>query len=451
MADVESRGGDESTPLIAGKTANRGGSASASTSRDAHLDNCKFWLMCAVVFNHAFQDFFKSVLDKEAGGRPWCQPDVAPDRFGVYALARGTYMYLNLLGMPAFTLVSGICSRGLLRCATDDDGTGLAARSRRMVESLVVPYVVWQTFFLIYGTYGSKEFEPAPAHPVPFVSPVGVTWYLTALFAWRCSLQFIAKLRNVVAVTFAAGLAVGFVDTPRTENGGLPFLDYQRAVAFAPIFYVGATVLTEDVMRRLTDDGDGGASAGWVKIKRAFAWAATAATPALFAIAFAFGGGSDVESRGILPGICFDEAQRWAWTMDPYVGGVDAAAGGGRGDVERVVGVAVLLRLAFYACSVSLAVAFFVIVPRRERWYTARGSRTMYAYLLHLLVIRSYELVRDGCGLRERMPLWASAAVSLAALPSLTSVGLMSARCKAWTRWAVEPDFGRWLFPDDHA
>ena len=450
MADVESRGGDESTPLIAGKSANRGGSASAST-RDAHLDNCKFWLMCAVVFNHAFQDFFKSVLDKEAGGRPWCQPDVAPDRFGVYALARGTYMYLNLLGMPAFTLVSGICSRGLLRCATDDDGAGLAARSRRMVESLVVPYVVWQTFFLIYGTYGSKEFEPAPAHPVPFVSPVGVTWYLTALFAWRCSLQFIAKLRNVVAVTFAAGLAVGFVDTPRTENGGLPFLDYQRAVAFAPIFYVGATVLTEDVMRRLTDDGDGGASAGWVKIKRAVAWAATAATPALFAIAFAFGGGSDVESRGILPGICFDEAQRWAWTMDPYVGGVDAAAGGGRGDVERVVGVAVLLRLAFYACSVSLAVAFFVIVPRRERWYTARGSRTMYAYLLHLLVIRSYELVRDGCGLRERMPLWASAAVSLAALPSLTSVGLMSARCKAWTRWAVEPDFGRWLFPDDHA
>jgi len=449
MADVESRGGDESTPLIAGKSANRGGSASAST-RDAHLDNCKFWLMCAVVFNHAFQDFFKSVLDKEAGGRPWCQPDVAPDRFGVYALARGTYMYLNLLGMPAFTLVSGICSRGLLRCATDDDGAGLAARSRRMVESLVVPYVVWQTFFLIYGTYGSKEFEPAPAHPVPFVSPVGVTWYLTALFAWRCSLQFIAKLRNVVAVTFAAGLAVGFVDTPRTENGGLPFLDYQRAVAFAPIFYVGATVLTEDVMRRLTDDGDGGASTGWVKIKRAVAWAATAATPALFAIAFAFGGGSDVESRGILPGICFDEAQRWAWTMDPYVGGVDAAAGGGR-DVERVVGVAVLLRLAFYACSVSLAVAFFVIVPRRERWYTARGSRTMYAYLLHLLVIRSYELVRDGCGLRERMPLWASAAVSLAALPSLTSVGLMSARCKAWTHWAVEPDFGRWLFPDDHA
>lgn len=462
MADVESRGGDESTPLIAGKSANRGGSASASTSRDAHLDNCKFWLMCAVVFNHSFQDFFKSVLDKEAGGRPWCQPDVVPDRFGVYALARGTYMYLNLLGMPAFTLVSGICSRGLLRCATDDDGAGLAARSRRMVESLVVPYVVWQTFFLIYGTYGSKEFEPAPAHPVPFMSPVGVTWYLTALFAWRCSLQFIAKLRNVVAVTFAAGLAVGFVDTPRTENGGLPFLDYQRAVAFAPIFYVGATVLTEDVMRGLTSH-DGTRATFRGVIKRYVAWAIHAATPALFAVAFAYGGSESSESsessRGSSSrgsgsssrfGICFDEAQRWAWTMDPYVGR-DTHVGVGYVGSFEYVSYAVLSRLAFYAFAIAIAIAFFVVVPRDERWYTPSGSRTMYAYLLHLLVLRSYELVRDGTGLGGSMPLWASAAVSLAIMPIATSVGLMSSRCKAWTRWAVEPNLGRWLFPDDHA
>ena len=154
MADVESRGGgDESTPLMAGKAAGRGGAAGGS--RDAHLDNCKFWLMCAVVANHCFQDFFKSVLDREAGGRPWCQPDVARDPIGAYALARGAYMYLNLLGMPAFTLVSGICSRSLVRCATAGDGAGLATRSRRMVESLLVPYVIWQTVFLIYCTYGT--------------------------------------------------------------------------------------------------------------------------------------------------------------------------------------------------------------------------------------------------------------------------------------------------------
>ena len=298
MADVESRGGgDESTPLMAGKAAGRGGAAGGS--RDAHLDNCKFWLMCAVVANHCFQDFFKSVLDREAGGRPWCQPDVARDPIGAYALARGAYMYLNLLGMPAFTLVSGICSRSLVRCATAGDGAGLATRSRRMVESLLVPYVIWQTVFLIYGTYGTREFRPPPEHPVPFVSPVGVTWYLTALFAWRCSVQFIATLRNVVAVTFIVGLAVGFVDTPQTENGGLPFLDYQRAVAFAPMFYVGATALTEDVMSRLTSKGG-----AWV---RHVGWAVTVATPVVFTAVLRGGG------------VCFDEAQRWAWTMVRYV------------------------------------------------------------------------------------------------------------------------------------
>jgi fucose 4-O-acetylase-like acetyltransferase len=256
--------------------------------------------MCAVVFNHCFQDFFKSVLDREAGGRPWCQPDVARDPIGAYALARGAYMYLNLLGMPAFTLVSGICSRSLVRCATAGDGAGLATRSRRMIESLLVPYVIWQTVFLIYGTYGTGEFRPPPDHPVPFVSPVGVTWYLTALFAWRCSVQFIATLRNVVAVTFIVGLAVGFVDTPQTDNGGLPFLDYQRAVAFAPMFYVGATVLTEDAMSRLTTSKGG----AWV---RHVGWVVTIATPAVFTAVLRGGG------------VCFDEAQRWAWTMVRYV------------------------------------------------------------------------------------------------------------------------------------
>ena len=439
MADVESRGGgDESTPLMAGKAAGRGGAAGGS--RDAHLDNCKFWLMCAVVANHCFQDFFKSVLDREAGGRPWCQPDVARDPIGAYALARGAYMYLNLLGMPAFTLVSGICSRSLVRCATAGAGAGLATRSRRMVESLLVPYVIWQTVFLIYGTYGTGEFRPPPEHPVPFVSPVGVTWYLTALFAWRCSVQFIATLRNVVAVTFIVGLVVGFVDTPQTENGGLPFLDFQRAVAFAPMFYVGATALTEDVMSRLTSKGG-----AWV---RYVGWAVTVATPAVFTAVLRWGG------------VCFDEAQRWAWTMVRYVlifmfvWAIRLTAcfvyRYGDGVMDEPVWAQMGFRLVFYVASIAVSLAFFAVVPVGTRWYSAYGSRTMYAYLLHLVVIRSYELCRDGTSLGDSMPLWVKASVSLVALPAVTSLGLMSARCKAVFSWVVEPKIGWLLFPDDY-
>ena len=52
-------------------------------------------------------------------------------------------------------------------------------------------------------------------------------------------------------------------------------------------------------------------------------------------------------------------------------------------------------RLVFYVASIAVSLAFFAVVPVGTRWYSAYGSRTMYAYLLHLMVIRSYELCRD--------------------------------------------------------
>ena len=58
-------------------------------------------------------------------------------------------------------------------------------------------------------------------------------------------------------------------------------------------------------------------------------------------------------------------------------------------------------RLVFYVASIAVSLAFFAVVPVGTRWYSAYGSRTMYAYLLHLMVIRSYELCRDGTNLGE--------------------------------------------------
>jgi hypothetical protein len=66
------------------------------------------------------------------------------------------------------------------------------------------------------------------------------------------------------------------------------------------MFYVGATVLTEDAMSRLTTSKGG----AWV---RHVGWVVTIATPAVFTAVLRGGG------------VCFDEAQRWAWTMVRYV------------------------------------------------------------------------------------------------------------------------------------
>ena len=55
-----------------------------------HLDNCKFFLMCVVVFNHCFQDYFEHVLDP-ATGRGWCGSDAS----WFFRFARGAYLYLS--------------------------------------------------------------------------------------------------------------------------------------------------------------------------------------------------------------------------------------------------------------------------------------------------------------------------------------------------------------------
>jgi hypothetical protein len=146
-------------------------------------------------------------LYRYATGRRWCGADpIAP---GFYQLLRGVYLYLNLLGMPTFTLISGYCSKvrnslslslslslsfslslsrktqlsptltnslslarslltrtqGFVRSGVAGDGAGLASRSRRMVESLLVPWIIWQVFYLVYNY--------SAVYPVQFWSPIG--------------------------------------------------------------------------------------------------------------------------------------------------------------------------------------------------------------------------------------------------------------------------------------
>ena len=144
--------------------------------------------MCVAVYNHCIQDFFK-FLDP-ATGRAWCARLTGDDgvrgSVDLTRVARGFYLYLNLLGMPAFTAVSG-CSRGWARDVRRGNGAGVNRRFRGAVESLIVPWLIWQPFYVVYN-YRS--------YPVQLWSPIGVTWYLTALFFWRVSLSALAQVRR---------------------------------------------------------------------------------------------------------------------------------------------------------------------------------------------------------------------------------------------------------------
>lgn len=428
-------GADETTPLT---EAEDGGVPSSEVSngtrasRDAHLDNCKFFLMCVVVYNHCIQDFFK-FLDP-ATGRAWCAPDSpATMAFGgsvdLVRVARGLYLYLNLLGMPAFTAVSGYCSRGWARDVRRGDGAGVNRRFRGAVESLIVPWLIWQPFYVVYN-YRS--------YPVQLWSPVGVTWYLTALFFWRVSLSALAQVRRsaILPALLVAGIGVGFTETPQTQNG-LAFLDFQRAVAFLPVFYFGVTSVTPERLAALKS-----------KTAVALGWFVTVGAALAFVAAIR-GASSSFDSEESFGGYgyyCFDEIQRYLWMTSGY------DYGGSSTHPSAAPLAHAAYRVAFYVSALAVTSAFAAIVPAEQRWYTSYGSRTMYAYLLHLLLVRGCALAQDlWVPESAQPPLWAQALINFVVLPLAGSVGLMAPWCERAFKWLVEPAKvfgGTWFWRD---
>ena len=100
-------------------------------------------------------------------------------------------------------------------------------------------------------------------------------------------------------------------------------------------------------------------------------------------------------------------------------------------------------RRAGHTAAIATA-RFFAVAPGTRGWYTEYGSRTMYAYLLHLLLVRGFVLANEEW--LRGIPRWASAGASFLALPTLGSVGLMAPWCKRCFWWCVEPRLGAWMW-----
>jgi fucose 4-O-acetylase-like acetyltransferase len=96
--------------------------------------------------------------------------------------------------------------------------------------------------------------------------------------------------------------------------------------------------------------------------------------------------------------------------------------------------------------AVALGAAFLAAVPRGHAWYTAFGTRTMYVYLLHGLVVKAlqYGGVLDGNFFQSPAGL-VSVTVGAVALGLL----LGTPQVQRMTHWVIEPK-GRWLLKPSH-
>ncbi|WP_107471347.1 acyltransferase family protein [Streptomyces monashensis] len=273
-------------------------------SRDAFFDNVKYLAIVLV-----------------AAGHCW-----APLK-GDSRVLEGLYNVVYTFHMPAFVIISGYFSRSFdMR----------PDRLKRLVTGIAVPYVVFQTAYLLF-----RRFVGHSPEPFDLVSPWYLTWFLCALFVWRLSSPLWKLVRRPVPVA----LGIAMVGSVSMGTGGA--LDFGRVLQFLPFFVLGLRLEPEHftVLRRR-----------WVRI---------ASVPvAAVALAVGWWSAPRLDDNWFYRESAAQKLGAPWWTGP-------------------------LMTLALFACALLLTAVFFAWVPRRRTWFTALGAGTLYGYLLHGFVVKT--------------------------------------------------------------
>ena len=142
--------------------------------RVAYLDNARYWVMLLVVIGHSLT------------------------QFGTMDSARAVYVWIYAFHMPFFILISGYTARRYM---------GDARQVRRIVSTLVVPYLIVETTMqLITRHYGEGP------DPMMILSPQWVAWFMAALFVWRLTTPIWRALKYPITTSIVISLTVGLFE-----------------------------------------------------------------------------------------------------------------------------------------------------------------------------------------------------------------------------------------------
>lgn len=298
------------------------------------------------------------------------------------------YLFIYAFHMPAFAIISGYFSKA------SPPGT---RQMRRIITDFVIPYVIFEAIWGLvqFLVEGYPAFNPT--------QPSWTLWFLLALAIFRLVLPYLVLLRWPLAWAVLLSVGVGYLSNVDST------FSLSRAIGILPFFVLGWQLRQWNVVDRWRDLG-------------AAVWAWRALAVALF------GGWLAVVALNVAAFREFD-LKHWFFYDDSYV------------DLGEPVWWAGQLRLGLIVLAAVLSAAFFVLIPRRETFFSAFGQATMYVYLLHSFVL--YPLRESGV-LRDDH---ASATWLLTMVFASTAIAIVLA--SPWVRRAfrplVEPK-PRWLF-----
>jgi fucose 4-O-acetylase-like acetyltransferase len=243
--------------------------------------------------------------------------------------------------MPFFVLISGYTARNY---------HGDARQVRRVVSTLVVPYLIVETSMQFITRHYTGEPDP-----MLILSPQWLTWFLAALFVWRLTTPIWRALKYPITTSFVISLTVGLFELPNV-------LSLPKILGFLP-FYVIGMHMSREWFERLTQR----------RIRIVSAMILIAA----FAICYRYSAGW--ETDWLLWKQRYDETPLSATALE--------------GVVQRGELLAIGLLLTFAALS---------LVPKRRSWTTRLGGRTIYTDLLHGYVLLVLSLHFDVFNRVER-------------------------------------------------
>ncbi|MFD7923772.1 acyltransferase family protein [Streptomyces sp. NPDC059740] len=330
----------------------------STSTRDAFFDNAKYLSIALVALGHAWEPLYSTSRT-----------------------AAALYLFVYAFHMPAFVVISGYFSR------TFDTAPH---RLSRLVTGVAVPYVVFQTAYILFRRTAGQD----PHAPLDLLNPWFLTWFLMALFVWRLTAPLWRNLRGPVPVALI--IAAAACATPSIGQE----LDLQRILQFLPFFVLGLTLKARHFayLHRLP-----------VRL---------AALPVLAAaLAFAY----------------------WAVPRmnDAWLYHTDSAQALGAPWWAGVV-----MQLALFGSSSLLTACFLAWVPTRRVWFTTLGAGTLYGYLLHGF------LAKGSRFWHWYNPAWVHTPGG-ALCVSVVAVTVVTALCttpvRRVFRFAVEPRM-RWAF-----
>lgn len=276
------------------------------SERVAYLDNARYWVMLLVVVGHFLTELV------------------------VFESARGVYIWIYAFHMPFFALISGYTARNY---------TGSYAQVRRIISTLVVPYLLVETTLQLL----TQHYDDYPAD-LMILSPQWLGWFLAALLIWRLTTPLWRVLKYPISVSVVISLTAGLVEIPNV-------LAIPKILGLLP-FYVLGLHFSQDLFDR---------------VKRPKVTIAGAAVLISSLIACLIWADKITEywPRAWL---------LWKHRYNEEPLNADAFEG-------------IVTRGWFLTIAFVLTIAMLAVIPKAKSWTTDFGGRTLYAYLLHGYVI----------------------------------------------------------------